>query len=71
MKNIFSLKRKEVIDAIKDCKEVYFKHGVWNPYTVVSVEKVIMEVQRSGYGADLREEDGKYFVSVPSDGDMF
>lgn len=73
MIELCKLKRQEVIDYISDSSEVFYHHGVWNPYKLTDTKTVIAAVGRSGYGADLSldEESGIYYVSVPADCDMW
>lgn len=68
---LISLRRVEVIDAIKNLAVVNYRSGVWNSYQKVPVQKAIEAIQKSGYGADLYDINGEYCVSIPSDGDMF
>jgi len=71
MRSLIKLGYKEVVETIKDSKTVYYKHGVWNKYKIVDVDVAIKGIENSGYGADLYEDKGNYYVTVPSDGDMY
>lgn len=70
-KIICKLAFKEAIEIIKDENEVFYKHGVWNKYEKASTEYVIKRIENSGYGADVFEEDGELYVSIPSNSDMW
>jgi hypothetical protein len=50
-----------------------FRSGVWNPYGLVTVDFAIQRIKGCGYGADVyyNEDTGKYYVSIPSSGDMW
>ena len=69
---IVTLGFSKAIEAIKDRDEVFYKHGVWNKYSRVSVNSAIEGIEKSGYGADIYYDDEKeeYYVSVPCDSDM-
>jgi hypothetical protein len=73
MKRIASLSFDSAIDAIKSEKNVYFRSGVWNSYNLTTTEYAIERIKNSGYGADVyfNDENGKYYVSIPSSGDMW
>ena len=73
MKNICTLQFQIAVDAIKHTKTVMYKHGVWNKYAERPTEDVIESIQKSGYGADVRYDEGadRYFVSIPCDADMW
>ena len=70
---LHTLKYREVIEAISSSDKVYYRHGVWNSYTLKDAEYVKKAILKSGYGADLRRSgsDGMFYVSIPSDGDMW
>jgi hypothetical protein len=68
---ICELGYNNAINAIKGTDKVYFRRGVWNEYELISTEKAINKIINSGYGADIYVEDGKYYVSCPSDSDMW
>jgi len=70
---LFELKFREVIKAISGYDKVCYRHGVWNPYILTDTKSVIKSIEKSGYGVDLRRDDstGMYYVSIPSDGDMW
>lgn len=72
-KRIVTLGFKKSVEAIKDVVTVNYRCGVWNDYTKAPVNKVIGYIERSGYGADVFYDDknGEYYVSIPSDGDMW
>ena len=73
MTRIVDLGFDEAIEAIKNQKNVMFRSGVWNSYNLVTVDYAIQRIKNSGYGADVSydENTGKYYVSVPSSGDMW
>ena len=73
MTSICRLSFKEAAEAIKGTKQVYCKHGVWNPYELRNTEAVIKSIMNSGYGADVDRDDesGMYYVEIPSAGDMW
>ena len=71
MKNLCKLRFQEAIDLIKAHEQVYYKHGVWNQYGLKNTADVIPRIQNSGYGADVAEKDGKLYVSIPADCDMW
>ena len=52
---------------------MFYKHGVWNKYSIVSAKSAIEGIEKSGYGADIYYDDEKeeYYVSVPCDSDMW
>lgn len=68
---IVKLGRKTAIDAIQGARQVYLKCGVWNPYEAASIEKATGKIARSGYGADVFKDGDDYYVSIPSDSDMW
>ena len=70
MEKLFQLKKKEVIEAITGTTSVYYRHGVWNNYSLTDTVQVVKDIQRDGW-ADLWIDDGKYYVSIPADSDMF
>lgn len=49
---VVTLGFSKAIEAIKDRDEVFYKHGVWNKYSRVSVKSAIEGIEKSGYGAD-------------------
>lgn len=60
------------VDAIKDSETVMYKHGIWNKYEPLPVEKAIKAIMNSGYGADVyKDEQGRFYVSIPCNSDMF
>lgn len=67
------LGREDAIKIIKNTglNKVYYRSGVWNSYELVDMEYAIQGITNSGYGADIYEEDGKYYVSCPCDSDMW
>lgn len=73
MTKIVELGFDKAINAIKDQKNVMFRSGVWNDYNLVTTEFAIQRIKNSGYGADIfyNEKDGRYYVSIPSSGDMW
>lgn len=71
MNTLCSLKFKEAIELIQNHSQVYYKHGVWNKYERWDTPAVISSIQKSGYGADVREKDGELYVSIPADCDMW
>lgn len=73
MTRVVDLGFDEAINAIKHQKNVMFRSGVWNDYNLVTVEYAIQRIQNSGYGADVSydETTDKYYVSIPSSGDMW
>lgn len=73
MKSIVKLGFDSAINAIKSEENVFFRSGVWNDYNLTTTEYAIERIKNSGYGADVRfnEENGKYYVSIPSSGDMW
>ena len=71
MVKIVELGFDKAIKAIEAQKTVMYRSGVWNKYREVPVEEAIRGIKNSGYGADVYEEDGKYYVSVPSSSDMW
>lgn len=72
-KKICTLSFDKAIEVIQDSPYVYYKHGIWNPYEKVSTLQAIESIKKSGYGADVEYEiiEGRYYVSVPCDSDMF
>ena len=68
MKEICRLAFEPAINAT-----VMYKHGVCNKYAERPTEDVIESIQKSGYGADVRYDEGadRYFVSIPCDADMW
>ena len=72
-KDLCVLQREGAIEAIKGTDTVHYKHGVWNPYKIVSTEYAIKAIDESGYGADvsIEEETGELYVAVPCDSDMW
>lgn len=73
MTRIVDLGFDEAIKAIENQKNVMFRSGVWNNYNLVTVDFAIQRIKNSGYGADVSydENTGKYYVSIPSSGDMW
>ena len=73
MTSICRLSFKEAAEAIKGTKQVYYKHGVWNPYELRDTEAVIRSIMASGYGADVDRDDesGMFYVEIPCAGDMW
>lgn len=71
-KELCSLSRKTAIEIVKEQDHVYWKSGVWNKYSLrTDIDKVIRDIENSGYGVDVYEDDGEIYVVRPSDGDMF
>ena len=73
MTRIVDLGFDKAIKAIELQKTVMFRSGVWNEYNQVTTEYAIQRIKNSGYGADVSydEKTGKYYVSIPSSGDMW
>lgn len=71
MNKICELQIANAIKAIEGADTVMYRHGVWNKYELVSVERAIKGIQNSGYGADVYENCGVYYVSIPCDSDMW
>ena len=72
-KEICTLSFDKAIETIQNSSQVYYRHGIWNPYEKVSTSQAIEGIKKSSYGADVKYEiiEGKYYVSVPCDSDMF
>lgn len=70
---IVSLSFDNAISAIEGQETVFLRKGVWNEYKLVSVESAINSIKNSGYGADVYYDDATemYYVSIPSNGDMW
>jgi hypothetical protein len=72
MKQICSLGFEKAVEAIKDTETVQYKHGVWNPYKERLTKDVVELVMKSGYGADVsQDDDGIFYVAIPCDADMW
>ena len=73
MVRVVDLGFDEAIKAIENQRNVMFRSGVWNNYNLVTTEYAIQRIKNSGYGADVSydESTGKYYVSIPSSGDMW
>jgi len=73
MTRIVDLGFDDAIKAIENQKTVMFRSGVWNSYNLVTTEYAIQRIKNSGYGADVfyDDADGRYYVSIPSSGDMW
>lgn len=73
MTRICTLQKERAVAAVKDAKEVMYRHGVWNSYEKISTESAIKSIRNSGYGADVSYDDkaDMYYVSVPCDADMW
>lgn len=71
MNTLCSLRFKEAVELIQNSTQVYYRHGVWNPYQRRDTASVISSIMGSGYGADVYEKDGDLYVSVPADADMW
>lgn len=71
MNTLCTLRFKEAVELIKGRSQVYYRHGVWNPYQCRETAAVISSIMGSGYGADVYEKDGELYVSVPADCDMW
>lgn len=73
MTRIVELGFDSAIKAIESQKTVMFRSGVWNSYREEPAEYAIQRIKNSGYGADVFYDDttGKYYVSIPSSGDMW
>ena len=71
MNTLCTLRVNEAIELIKSHPQVYYRHGVWNPYQRRETSAVISSIKNSGYGADVCEKDGELYVSVPADCDMW
>ena len=74
MKRIVTLGYQEAVDAIKGTSMVMYRHGVWNKYEPLSVEKASKAIMASGYGADVYMDEDKpdqFYVSIPCDSDMW
>lgn len=72
MRCVVTLGYREAVDAIKDATIVMYKHGIWNKYEPLPAEKVSKAIIASGYGADVYiDENGCYYVRIPSISDMF
>ena len=71
MNTLCTLRVKEAVELIKGRPQVYYRHGVWNPYQRRDTAAVINSIMGSGYGADVYEKDGELYVSVPADSDMW
>lgn len=73
MTKVVELGFDSAIKAIESQKTVMFRSGVWNNYNQVTVEYAIQRIKNCGYGADIFYDDktGKYYVSIPSSGDMW
>ena len=73
MVRVVDLGFDEAIKAIENEKTVMFRSGVWNSYNLVTVDFAIQRIKNSGYGADVSYDatTGKYYVSIPSSGDMW
>ena len=71
MENICKLAYQKAVDAIDGTKQVYFKHGFWNPYELKPTEEVKKRIMNSGYGADVDRKDGMLYVFCPCSSDMW
>lgn len=73
MTQLVSLGFDKAVNAIKDQKNVMLRSGVWNKYNLVTTAYAIQRIENSGYGADVfyNPSDGRYYVSIPSSGDMW
>lgn len=71
MKTLCSLRVKKAIELIQNRSQVYYRHGVWNQYERRNTAAVIASINASGYGADVREDGGELYVSIPADCDMW
>lgn len=71
-KTICTLQVERAIEAIKDVRTVMYRHGVWNEYHERETAGVIESIRKSGYGADVfQDENGTFYVSIPCDADMW
>lgn len=69
---VADLSFKQAVEAIKDSREVMYKHGVWNSYALEKTEDVIERINNSGYGADVyADEKGMLYVCTPTVSDMW
>lgn len=68
---ITTLEFEASIKAIEGTDHVMYRHGVWNSYYEVPTAAAIESIRRSGYGADVSEDNGIYYVSIPCDSDMW
>lgn len=71
MNKLCELRFKEAVALIQNSTQVYYRHGVWNPYRRRDTTAVISSIMESGYGADVYEKDGELYVSVPASADMW
>lgn len=73
MQTICGLAFEPAIDAIKYTETVMYKYGVWNKFYERKTSEVIESIKKSGYGADVSYDEAtdRYFVSIPSDADMW
>ena len=71
MEKIVELSFNDAVEAIDNTATVMYKHGVWNKYERVTTEYAQQKIMNSGYGADVYEESGTYYVSIPCDSDMW
>lgn len=72
MTEICRLARDEAKKAIAGTKEVYYKSGVWNEYTLCDTNRVLENIDKVPYGVDISlGEDGMYYVCAPSVADMW
>lgn len=72
-KRVITLGLTDAIDTIQLEDSVYLRHGVWNNYTLADTEVAIKSIKGSHYGADVyfNDSNGKYYVSIPNDSDMW
>lgn len=72
-KRVITLGVDSAIDTIHLEDSVYLRHGVWNDYELSDTEDAIKSIKGSGYGADIYfcEGNGKYYVSIPNNSDMW
>lgn len=69
---VADLSFKQAVEAIKDSREVMYKHGVWNSYALEKTEDVIKHINNSAWGADVyRNEEGTLYVCTPANADMW
>jgi hypothetical protein len=72
LEKLCELQFEKAVELISDTGTVMFKHGVWNDYKLTPTEDAIAYIRRSGYGADVKKDaDGVFYVSCPSNGDMW
>ena len=73
LKQIVTLGVESAIVAVRKTeKKIFSKSGVWNSYSPITKERAISAIEKSGYGADVYEDEGKnIYVSIPCDSDMW